>query len=115
LEISTLAAPVAKIHWASRRGRSQAAKYAPRVPNIPKGVQLIAKERVLHWQRIFCHAMYQRRVLKDMKQSKVARTRGRNEGAFQMSRGAMGDLSNLDSQIVKIASIRIDNRTRTIS
>jgi hypothetical protein len=59
--------------------------------------------------------MYQRRVPKDMNYGKVARTRGGNEGAFQMSRGTMGEISNLDSQMVKIASIRIDNKTRTIS
>jgi hypothetical protein len=57
---------------------------------------------------------YQSKVPKDMKQSNMARTKGRNEGAFQMSRGTMGDFSNLDSQIVKITSIRIDNKTRTI-
>jgi hypothetical protein len=72
--------------------------------------------RELHSQSICCHAtIYQSGVRNGMKHSKVARTSGRNDGAFQISRGRIRVLANLDFHTANTASSKSGTITRTSS
>ena len=59
--------------------------------------------------------MYQSRVPLDMKQRREAATKGRKEGARQISRGRMGVLVNFASQRAKMARRRMEVIIRIIS
>lgn len=95
---------------------SQAPKNAPIVPNMPNGVQPMANSRTVQLRRICCQAtMYQRSVPLDMKHKSTAKTSGRKEGAFQISRGRKGVFANLYSQSTKTRRRKMDVKIRTIS
>jgi hypothetical protein len=99
LDIKTQVAPIARIHCAGIRGTSHAPRKAPIGAEMAKGVQPTANWRGVHCLRICCHATeYQSRVPNDMKESNVAPSRGRKDGAFHTSSGTMGHFATLASQ-----------------
>jgi len=115
LAVIIAAVPNGQNYCVARRGISHVATNVPMVTNCQKGIiQVQIREYFYHTKDIKA-TISRRNMLLDIKLRRIIGIRARKNSAVYMSRDIVGALVNVDSQIQKSTSNRIETRSRIVS